>query len=336
MTTINPALYRNAMIGLAAGDAWGYQVEFTQYKKMPKPVPQPSGEWVVSDDTQMTLALEKAIHALDELGWLNPEHVHGMEEVILAEFSDWAYSPLNTRAPGATCMGSIRMLNEFGRHWSLDALSSAGCGAVMRLLPTITLDDESWRALTALQAVITHNDPAAVASALLLGEVGRAIANGNREPMLHALNVLDEMLNGQYGKKDKFLAKVLDPATLDVPAYIRKGVKDGKLDMAIFSGAHRILAEHIDIFNEDICNGVGQGWDAMTATALAIMVADRYLAGDLTVQGAMEWAVTSNGDSDSIGAIAGMLIGLSSNDDDFWKKNGVDPVFEDVYAGELA
>jgi ADP-ribosylglycohydrolase len=45
--------YRNAMTGLAAGDAWGYQVEFVRYADMPGyPVAPPPGTWIVSDDTK--------------------------------------------------------------------------------------------------------------------------------------------------------------------------------------------------------------------------------------------------------------------------------------------
>ncbi|WP_460881189.1 ADP-ribosylglycohydrolase family protein [Pontibacter rugosus] len=55
--------YANALTGLAAGDAWGYQVEFTSYAQMPAyPVAPPDSRWwLISDDTQMTLALHWAL-----------------------------------------------------------------------------------------------------------------------------------------------------------------------------------------------------------------------------------------------------------------------------------
>lgn len=139
--------YRNALIGLAAGDAWGYQVEFTSYARMGGPVAPPLGVWVISDDTQMTLALEDALRP--------GQSVAEATEAITREFSAWARSPLNNRAPGNTCMGSIRNL-ESGAQWFEPggAIESAGCGAVMRLLPS-TVSDDAWVGLTALQAVIT-------------------------------------------------------------------------------------------------------------------------------------------------------------------------------------
>lgn len=41
--------------------------------------------------------------------------------------------------------------------------------------------------------------------------------------------------------------------------------------------------------------------------------------------------MTSGGDGDSIGAIAGMLIGVADDGRDFWREHDVRPRFEDVY-----
>lgn len=324
--------YANALLGLAIGDAWGYQVEFVSYDKMPKPVPQPIGEWVVSDDTQMTLALQNAIEVAETVGYLNFKHVYGVEETILEHFVKWAESPLNNRAPGATCMGSIDALKTSSAHWSKVAKHSAGCGAVMRLLPTIALGDDEWKGFTALQAVITHNDPMAVASALVLGEVARALFDGSEQTPLEVAMLVVEAMDAEEYPVDKGLRRVLAPVTDNVEEYLYAGV-DGGLWKAI----HRASDRTYDAtrYNTDICVGVGEGWDAATAVALAVLVADGWVTGDLTTKRAMEWAVTSNGDSDSIGAIAGMLIGLTSTNPDFWSNHGINPTFEDVYKKEL-
>ncbi|QGF20235.1 ADP-ribosylglycohydrolase [Gordonia phage Sixama] len=331
---INENRYKNALLGLAAGDAWGYQVEFKSYDAMPHPVPQPTDEWVISDDTQMTLALEKAVTALEELGWLNENNVTGIEEVIIKEFADWAFGPMNNRAPGTTCMWSIRNLVDDNAHWAdaNGARHSAGCGSVMRLLPTIALEDGVWQPMTVLQGVITHNDPAAVASTLLLGEVARAMANGAEDsPLVIALDVVDKMCSMNYKVHPAVSHWALKHVADDTDEYIRTGAFGG-LSQALDRAAERAVQAD---YSDDICRDVGEGWDAMTAVALAIMAANAYDIGDLTAKQAMEWAVTSNGDSDSIAAITGMLIGLTSADVHFWMKNGVMPNWENEYLKEL-
>ena len=324
-----PTQYKNALVGLAAGDAWGYQVEFLSYKKMPKPVPQPRNVWKVSDDTQMTLALERGVQNFNALAPISIT-----SEQILEEFIAWSESPENNRAPGATCMGSIR--NQiFGANWydPEGALESAGCGAVMRLLPTIALGENEWRGATALQALITHKHPMAVAAALTLGEVAREIARGEWPTMLvrRGCDFVDQMNSGTY-PIDEYLHKVLRLVWADIPGELMTGAKD--LLQYFRAGENKFFT--LDLYENDICKGVkGEGWDAGSATVLALLAASGYFRKQLTVRQAMEWAVTSNGDSDSIGAIAGMLIGLSSDDPAFWPAHGINPVFEEMYHEDI-
>lgn len=320
-----PAQYKNALVGLAAGDAWGYQVEFTSYKKMPKPVPQPKGVWRVSDDTQMTLALQNAIANFSSV-----MPISITSEQILDEFIAWADSPENNRAPGATCMGSINNQIRGARWYEPEgAMNSAGCGAVMRLLPTIALSEDDWRGATALQALITHKHPMAVAASLALGEVAREIARGKHKVMLvrRGCDFVDQMNSGTY-PIDPYLNKVLRL----VWGYPREELAKGAKDLLSYfrTGENKFFAA--GLHTDDICKGIkGEGWDAGSATVLSLLAADGYLRNQMTAKEAMEWAVTSNGDSDSIGAITGMLIGLSSNDPAFWPVHGINPQFEDIY-----
>ena len=324
-----PNQYRNAMIGLAAGDAWGYQVEFTSYKQMPKPVPQPNGIWKISDDTQMTLALEAGIKDFNPI-----MPISVTSEAILEEFIAWSESPENNRAPGATCMGSIR--NQIlGANWydKEGAINSAGCGAVMRLLPTIALGEDEWRGATALQALITHKHPMAIAAALTIGEVAREVARGDHSIMLvrRGCDFVDQMNSEQY-PIDDYLNKVLRL----VWGYPQQTLAEGAKDLLQYfrAGENKFFSESFR--SDDICSGIkGEGWDAGSATVLALLAADGYVRKQVSAREAMEWAVTSNGDSDSIGAIAGMIIGLSSNDCNFWPDHGVDPTFEEIYHSSI-
>ena len=98
--------YANALTGLAAGDAWGYQVEFTSYAHMPAyPVAPPVGTWTVSDDTQMTTALHRALAEVPDF-----DDIEAVTDAITRQFLLWQVDPDNTRAPGRTCMTSLRNL----------------------------------------------------------------------------------------------------------------------------------------------------------------------------------------------------------------------------------
>lgn len=307
--------HRNALIGLAAGDAWGYQVEFTAYPQLGGPVAPPSGTWVISDDTQMTLALDDALRP--------GQTVAEATEAITREFSAWARSPLNDRAPGNTCMGSIRRLDA-GRQWFEPggAIESAGCGAVMRLLPA-TVPDDRWVGLTTLQAVITHRHPLAAISAIVLADAVRRAAG----PFLaRAIDLIDAISDGSWpGLTEPFLAEALAPLNIDVPSWITSEAPTLRTHLV---NAQNRLA---DGATGDPCAGVGEGWDAATATALALMVAD----APISPFEALQWAATSNGDSDSIAAMAGMVIGAGADSPTFWPDAGVTPTFEPEYRARL-
>ena len=329
MTAIHPARYRNTMIGLAAGDAWGYQVEFTKYSKMTKPVAMPHGDWIISDDTQMTLALEAAVDTFTESTTIDEAAT-----AIMDEFVTWSHSPLNTRAPGSTCMGAVENYDK-GEHWAASGIESNGCGSVMRLLPTIALDEPLWRGATALQALVTHSHPAAVASSLALGELARSIANTDdysRMPYLvtHMAKIAVEPMFNQSYELDDCLLDVLDYVWYEPHTVLETGA-DSLYRDNISKGEMRFFTNSHKMHSTDICKGVGQGWDASSAIVLGAMAADAAIHRRLDVDEAMHWAVASDGDSDSIAAIAGMLIGLSSEEEDFWLRNGIDPRFEDEY-----
>ncbi len=291
-------------------------MEFTSYRAMPKPAPPPAGEWVISDDTQMTLALEDALTDAD------PDDVEATTSAIVREFQAWARSPLNDRAPGTTCMGSLRNLAA-GRSWwePGGAIESGGCGSVMRLLPAAAAGEAHWAGLVALQAVVTHRHPLGVLPALALAEAMRD--GGGLDA---ALAVIDGVDRGTWPVlADPYLGKVLAPHVPDVRAWLATEVPTMRKHLT--AARERLASGHTG----DPCEGVGEGWDAGTAAALAPMVAD---AG-LPPFEALQWAATSNGDSDSIAAIAGMLLGSRSDSPTFWPDAGVAPGFEAVYQDRI-
>ncbi|MDI9979397.1 ADP-ribosylglycohydrolase family protein [Rhodococcus sp. IEGM 1307] len=333
--------YANALTGLAAGDAWGYQVEFTSYAQMPAyPVAPPAGRWwVISDDTQMTLALHRALAEVPDF-----DDIENVTDAITRQFLLWQVDPDNTRAPGRTCMTSLRNLRAGACWYDTDgAVESAGCGAVMRLVPTAFAPEPYWLGLTALQAVITHKHPRAVVPALLLADATRHAQEYCGRFLKHALTVAAQIHNGtSTWTTDPYLRDVLAPITGDVPSYLVEGLDDGTADiLTAAAGRLEQLRTLPPAEFGDPCAGIGEGWESASAVALALLVADLATSDDdaaaaLTGPEALAWASTSNGDSDSIACIAGGIIGSAHPESGYWAAAGLAPEFEPRYAEEIA
>jgi len=336
------ARYANALTGLAAGDAWGYQVEFTSYAQMPAyPVAPPVGRWwTISDDTQMTLALHWALGEVTDF-----DDIEAVTGAITRQFLLWQVDPDNTRAPGRTCMTSLHNLRAGARWYDTDgAVESAGCGAVMRLVPTAFTPDPYWLGLTALQAVITHKHPRAVVPALLLADATRAAPERRGRFLEHALTVAAQIYNGtSTWTTDPYLRDVLAPITGDVSSYLVEGLNDGTADILTAAAGRLEQLRQLSLAEfGDPCIGIGEGWESASAVALALLVADLATTSDndaaaaaLTGPEALAWASTSNGDSDSIACIAGGLIGSAHLEMDYWAAAGLTPTFEPRYAEEI-
>ncbi|MDH6292022.1 ADP-ribosylglycohydrolase family protein [Rhodococcus opacus] len=336
------ARYANALTGLAAGDAWGYQVEFTSYAQMPAyPVAPPADQWwTISDDTQMTLALHWALTEVTDFG-----DIETVTDAITRQFLRWQVDPDNTRAPGRTCMTSLHNLRAAARWYDTDgAVESAGCGAVMRLVPTAFAPDPYWLGLTALQAVITHKHPRAVVPALLLADATRHAPERGGRFLEHALTVAAQIYHGtSTWTANPYLRDVLAPIAGDVSSYLVDGLDDGTADILAAAAARLEQLRHMPPAEfGDPCAGIGEGWESASAVALALLVADLATttsdddAAALTGPQALAWAATSNGDSDSIACIAGGLIGSAHPENDYWAAAGMTPEFEPRYAEELA
>lgn len=333
------ARYGNALTGLAAGDAWGYQVEFRPYAAMPAyPVPAPAGEWIISDDTQMTLALHDALAEVDDFADI-PAVTNG----IVRHFVQWQVDPDNNRAPGRACMGSLHRLRS-GAHWydKDGARESAGCGAVMRLVPAAFAPEPYWRGLTALQAVITHKHPRAIVPALLLADAVRHAPERHGRFLDQALVEADRIYDGvSEWLGDPYLADVLAPYRGDVSSVLVDGLNDDVVDVLVLAAETRDRFDQLDPSEfGDPCAGIGEGWESASAIALGLLAADLATSsGDVdaafTGPEALGWAATSNGDSDSIACIAGAVIGAAHTVPDYWKLAGLVPRFESRYTAEL-
>lgn len=334
--TQNSSRYSNSLVGVAAGDAWGYQVEFTRYQNMPAyPVEPPSKTWRISDDTQMTLAVHDALCDVAD-----PDDIDAVTAALTARFQEWKASPQNNRAPGRTCMGSLSNLAAGS------LVRRRRSHRLRRLRGSDALGSDRLRGRRALAR--PHSTPGrdhaqASASSGCSPRVGRCSTarparTGNM--LIHAAAAAAAIYDGTSPwLTDRYLGRVLEPVTDNVGDYLTTGLDDGLTDaLTATLTAQEEIRELIPADYGDPCWGIGEGWESASAVALALLVADQATGPDAPLDPAagLGWAATSNGDSDSIASMAGALIGAASSEPRFWTQTAkLDLNFERRYARAL-
>jgi ADP-ribosylglycohydrolase len=305
-----------SLYGLAYGDAWGYPQEFKSWREIVnKQIPLPDRA-VISDDTQMSLYVIAAALADLKQGQDSEILTYGQGEVASADefrvkvaehLLVWLNDPDNNRAPGTTCVTSLRRLHRGLILTGLEGTNnnSKGNGANIRApwLGLLGLQPALTGAIATIQSSVTHNHPLALSSAALTAVVVRAIMSEDAGP------------GGLY---DYTLAEIerlrLSPLTALLPYEYDRGLEE----LATFlKGSHSAYQEFLTTADEDqdICAYFGEGWVAEEALLNALAVADRYTLTDPLL--GLQRAANSGGDSDSIAAIAGAFIGAGAGNDIF-------------------
>ena len=301
--------WRNALLGVAYGDAWGAPHEFASYEQITTPHeqgPQFPTDAQVTDDTQMALALADALHDTD--GW-SEEFVF---DAIVNAFVGYYNDEDNTaeRAPGGTVMSSLSKIDAGHAWYAATDLRSKGCGTVMRTAAVMNLDESVWRRVAAFQSLVTHANPTAtVASVLTTAVLRQAQTTGQGNLLNLALDLANDpsLTDGL----DDLVAPVLDLHGLPGDSYFTDGLTEVRAAMV---KAKTALDDTFrsDPWAGDICDAAGQGWIAEETVAVALLAADA-LPDDPTQ--ALRRAVMTGGDSDSIGAVAGSFIGAANGSD---------------------
>ena len=285
--------FEGCILGLAIGDALGYPAEFRsreqilreigregitdfigrQDERFSRPfiagVELPAGTY--TDDTQMSLALAEG---LLELG--AGDDLDQLMTAVGRHFVAWSESPQNNRSPGQTCMMGCRNLGQ-GVPWrEAGVAGSKGCGSAMRVAPIgLLYHDDLDRLCEVARAssLLTHGHDAAVegaAAAALM--VALALRGASAEQMY-------EEIERRCFDHSRDLAACL----VKVPALVE--VTPGE-----------VLTK----------SALGEAWVAEEAVASALYCywrhADSYREAVLT-------AVNTDGDSDSIAAITGSVLG---------------------------
>ncbi len=289
---------RGCFWGLALGDALGQPVEFNQMDVIrqqygPNGIQNPNSWALWTDDTEMSFAITRALLRLGPVGKIQQLDDDSIGQVLAEEYIKWYNNP--GYAPGPTCMTAVNMLrNHSAKSWRMAGKNqSKGCGSVIRaapvglwfadaLAPELAEGKGSFHNLltrvSAIQSEITHGHKAATAAALA-GAYAVALAVNGFQPevMLKHIQYLCNPMHPDFAKVMTKLENALNQRS------------DGGMDNDV-----------------DALHAIGLGWIGEEAFAMALYAAIRYPAD---LPNCLRAAVNHNGDSDSVGCIAGSIVG---------------------------
>ena len=262
------------LYGAALGDALGWPVEFLPLRTIkakygPDGIQEPPNPAQITDDTQMTLALNEA---LIEAGGAD---IESLMAVTSQHFIKWNNSPDNNRAPGHTVVEAIRTL-EAGAPWNQTGLATAkGCGSAMRVSGIGFLyqqDPQRLREVAHHSGLITHGHPIADAAAVAAAYLVKLALDG-----VEPHNFVNETV--------RFVGDISDE----------------------FNDALSLIQPVEGWVNEELAiENLGKGWTGEEAITIAIYCCMRY-PDDYA--GAVRRAANIPGDSDSVACITGGIMG---------------------------
>lgn len=266
-----------AVVGSAIGDALGYPVEF---KRIPggsgvvKTLPHHGANY--SDDTQMSVAVMRGLIASQADGKVDdPDAV---AKYVADFFVKWRDHPEegSHRAPGGACMAGVSALSR-GVPWrESGGMSAGGCGSVMRSYPYglwhCLNSARAWK-LAASHSQMTHRHPGALAaSAAQAMGIWANMRDWNPRVVVGAM---------------AGAAAVFDEKTSHMILEADYNANGGEV------GPREVLEKW-------------EGWNAWEAIAASVYC---FASFPMDFEKAVLLAVNSPGDSDSLGAITGALMG---------------------------
>ena len=328
-TTVTKRAATGVLTGLALGDALGFPTEFSDvpsilakcgpWREMPLPTPA-----IVTDDTQMTLALGHGLRTAMDRGLLGPQR---MERPVREEFVNWYQSPENNRAPGRTCLVACGLLKAEDRPWQdASQIGSKGCGANMRVAPLgiiQNLSDEQRAGAAQLQAALTHGHPTALAASDLTAHAIWLLARGAEPTGLVGL-LRSYAYENRTRYHERWLGDLWTRSQDPTPEhFMARGWDDCLAALDRLREALRTPSPETDP-----CLATGEGWIAEEALATALLCFLLFVDEPLT---ALRRAACTAGDSDLIACLAGAFAGAHLGAD-AWPTEWVDRI---EYHGEL-
>lgn len=309
--------FQGCLVGGAIGDALGYKVEFMDINEIHNRfgscgirdlvVDAVSNKALISDDTQMTLFTAEGLLWAHHGG--RHKDISSYASCVFYAYQRWLYTQTRSlasqdykwilnneeldyksdllsvrelyarRAPGNTCLNALISSSKqnYGTI-SCPINNSKGCGGVMRVAPVgMYFYDSPQRAfrIAAECAALTHGHPSGYLSAGTLGAIVAEILSG--KDILQATNAAVQILQ-QYEGHEECL---------------------------------HIIDKALELLNSEsspvqAISQLGQGWVGEEALAMAIYCTLKY---PNNFEEAICLAVNHSGDSDSIGAICGNILG---------------------------
>jgi ADP-ribosylglycohydrolase len=328
-TTVRKRAATGALLGLALGDALGFPTEFNDvpsilakcgpWREMELPRPA-----IVTDDTQMTLAVGRALRTAMDRGVLSTQE---MVEPLRQEFIAWNRSPENNRAPGNTCLRACELLESTALWQDASQIGSKGCGANMRVAPVGLipgLSDEQRAGAAQLQSALTHGHPTALAASDLTAHAVRLLAQG-AEPTGLVGQLRSYAVENRTRYHERWLGDLWtrsqDPTA---EHFIARGWDDCLEILNRLQEAVRSVSPETDP-----CLATGEGWIAEEALATGLLCFLLFVDEPVT---ALRRAACTAGDSDSIACLAGAFAG-AYHGADVWPTEWADRI---EYQSELA
>ncbi len=283
--------YQGCIVGLAVGDALGYPAEFRSREQILREIgPEGITDFLTlkdarftrpfivganhpagtyTDDTQMSIAVAEGLLALGKTS------LDELMTEIGRLFVLWSESDKNNRSPGGTCMTGCENLRR-GVPWrEANVRDSKGCGSAMRVSPIgLYYSDLETVALVArASSLLTHGHDAGVEGAAAGALMVALALRGADGAQIH--REITERCGGRSRDFDACWSKV--------PEMIEE-------------------APEVALSEE----GLGESWVAEEAVASALYCFWRHPDDYRT---AILESVNTDGDSDSIAAIAGSVLG---------------------------
>jgi len=305
------------LFGLAFGDALGADTEFLSVSEILRgfppdgPLEPPGNPALVTDDTQMTLAVGKAL-----LQAARPYTAATLQEPLRQAFVEWNDSPDNNRAPGITCMDACDRLAQGLDWYKCSVMSSKGCGANMRVAPVGLLPagedgviEETRAAIAQFQAAFTHGHPTGLAAADLTARAIADLAAGG-DPAGLSGRLRAYALSQRSHYHEQWLGPLWQQVAIFATPeeYIGYGWNECLQVLDRLEQALQVMDR-----TSDPCLQTGAGWVAEEALATGLLCFLLYPEDPVAT---IRRAVVSSGDSDSIacltGAFAGAYHGLSA------------------------
>jgi len=299
---------KGCLFGGAMGDALGYPIEFMSLDEIRsaygndgllEPIPYDGG-YRISDDTQMSLLTADGILlaytryctrgiAGSPYHYIYPKYRrwaqlqgYGVEGESLLD--SWLFDEpamYASRAPGLTCTD---MLCHYESPSTMEAPrnDSKGCGGLMRVAPVGLFcnrygkkDAVEWAAEI---AATTHGHPYGYIAAGMLSSIIYHITLGEA--------LCDAISNAEDDCRDFFEGFYVDSLCETV---------DNAVELS-----------SSNMCDSDCMQSLGEGWVAEETLAMAIFSSLRHIDD---VKGCLRCAVNVTGDSDSIGSVAGNILG---------------------------